>query len=85
MSKSKKQAGIHLYKVKRYTNKLKAKSQWHWNLVSTNGRIIAKSSENYSSKKNAITSIMIVAKYFNDNQHYYDHTGKDVGLVVYEL
>jgi uncharacterized protein YegP (UPF0339 family) len=85
MAKSKKQAGIHLYKTKIYTIGSTSKWAWHWNLVSTNGRIIAKSSENYSSKSSAIKSIMIVAKYFNNNQHYYDHTGKDVDLVVYEL
>lgn len=36
------------------------KNQWSWRFRSSNGKIIARSSESYSSKKACVTSIELV-------------------------
>lgn len=72
MKNQKKQQGIHL----------KANTQnWWWVLVSRNGRVLA-TSEMYSSKSAAVKGIISVAKFFNNNNHYYDHTKNKINIVV---
>ena len=91
MSKAKNKPGIHLLKgVAKKWSKKKGYSffgpSFYWHFVATNGRIIARSSEVYSSKRSAIKSIQIMANYFEGNQHYYDHTTGGVpDLVVYSV
>jgi uncharacterized protein YegP (UPF0339 family) len=74
--------GIHLYKT---TGGFSASSpdrkpEWFWHLVSSNGRIIARSSETYTRKGNAVKSIIVVATIFEGGRRpyelipYYDHS-----------
>jgi hypothetical protein len=93
VKKKKLAPGIHLYR----TNlgdapKLSGvKTEWYWNLIAKNGRELARSSETYSSKAAAIKCILSVAMFFDQNQHYYDHTtriAKDLDqpdLIVFEI
>jgi hypothetical protein len=62
---------------------------WYWHIVARNGRIIARSSETYTRKGNAVKSIKVAAKIFDplvSNElgafhMYHDHsTDKDVIL-----
>ena len=80
MSKPKNKPGIHLHKSHHWKSR---KPEYYWNFIAKNGRIIARSSEVYSSKRTAIKSIQITADHFEGNQHYYDHTGKVIEAVVY--
>lgn len=86
MPKQKRQPGIHLLKTIA-PNYATGKHEWYWILIAKNGRTIARSSETYMRKRSAIKSIEIVAKHFETNQHYYDHTtgGVGVDLVVYKI
>jgi uncharacterized protein YegP (UPF0339 family) len=85
--------GIHLYRtnVTKTGKSAGIKSEWYWNLITSNGRELARSSETYSSKGGAIKCILSVAMFFDQNQHYYDHTtriAKDLNepdLIVFEL
>lgn len=85
--------GIHLYRTELTARDKKrgVKPQWYWNLIASNGRESARSSKTYSSKAGAIKCIISVAMFFDENQHYYDHTtriAKDLDqpdLIVFEI
>jgi uncharacterized protein YegP (UPF0339 family) len=82
--------GIHLYKT---TGGFSASSpdrkpEWYWHIVSKNGRIIARSSETYTRKGNAVKSIRVAAKIFilnydTNGPMYYDHSKPDSTLQSY--
>jgi hypothetical protein len=88
MSKTKNKAGIHLHKTtKKAWSKKKGYSvfapSFYWNLIASNGREIARSSETYSSKAGAVKSIksaleilMINANTSLTKVSYYDHSKK---------
>jgi hypothetical protein len=65
------------------------KKEWYWHIVSSNGRIIARSSETYTRKGNAVKSIRIVANVFymqfqdNGTPAYYDHSQPNTPLKSY--
>jgi uncharacterized protein YegP (UPF0339 family) len=86
---TKNKPGIHLFKSKTsiYDKPLGVKPGWYWHIVSKNGRIIARSSETYTTKRSAVKSISIVASHFESNQHYFDHStqNKVPDLVVYSI
>lgn len=69
MQKQNKMPGFHLYKGS-------SKHVFYWNFRSKNGRIIAKSSEDYNSKQGAIKNIQVIIKLLDatDLCLYYDHT-----------
>lgn len=85
--------GIHLHRteITARDKKRGVEPQWYWNLIAKNGRELARSSETYSSKAASIRSILSVAIFFENNQHYFDHTtrtAKDMGtpdLIVFEV
>jgi len=90
MPKTKHKPGIHLYKEPStiYDKALNAKPRWFWNLIGSNGREIARSSETYTRKANAVKSIMVAANiivlsYNIDEPIYYDHTQPDSPLKSY--
>lgn len=92
VKKKKLSEGIHLHRTEITAHKKRGvKPQWYWNLIARNGRELARSSETYSSKAAATRSILSVATYFDNNQHYFDHTtrtAKDMGvpdLIVYDI
>lgn len=93
MPKQNRQPGIHLHRTQRRTGSIKSdkvskevyQTEYYWILISKNGRTIARSSETYKRKGSAIKSIEIVASYFENNQHYHDHTSGTDDLVVYSL
>jgi uncharacterized protein YegP (UPF0339 family) len=86
--------GIHLYKslmIKRSKDG-KPKYEYNWHIVASNGRIIARSSETYTRKGNAVKSIKIAALLFSLEHRrpgailahsYYDHSKKDSPLQSY--
>jgi uncharacterized protein YegP (UPF0339 family) len=85
MSKAKqtRKAGIHLLKttVTRFKGKTgKGRDEFYWNLVASNGRIIARSSETYTRKRGALNSIRVASDVFrfDFDGKYYDHSGKAV-------
>lgn len=79
--------GIHVFKrqftaSEPYRPKRTVYEYW-WNIVTSNGRIIARSSEMYRSKTVCIKSIHIAANILHPvvagggfGNFYYDHTGK---------
>ena len=78
--------GIHLFKshnwkpVKKKNGGHEGKPEWHWHIVASNGRIIARSSETYTRKGNAKNSILVAAGIFLGGKpyelvQYYDHSG----------
>jgi uncharacterized protein YegP (UPF0339 family) len=86
-SKPKNKPGIHLFKSKEYTGSIKSDKgnrnlyevRWFWHLVASNGRIIARSSETYTRKGNAVKSIYSAARVFWEGPPdelipYYDHS-----------
>jgi hypothetical protein len=90
MAKTKLKPGIHLMKTQEmrglcgnipYIN-------WYWHIVSSNGRIIARS-ETYSSKMAAVKSIKLTAQMFymqfqdNGDTAYFDHSKPDSPLKSY--
>jgi uncharacterized protein YegP (UPF0339 family) len=85
MPKQKRQPGIHLHKTAWKSVSTGKYCEWYWILIAKNGRTIARSSETYKTKRAAIKSIEIVAKHFENNQHYTDHTTGVVDLVVYKI
>jgi uncharacterized protein YegP (UPF0339 family) len=89
MSKTKNKPGIHLLETK-WKHVLTGKPDYHWHIVSRNGRIIARSSETYSRKSGAVKSISTTFKIFQDSlavggvyKAYYDHSKPDCPLVSY--
>jgi uncharacterized protein YegP (UPF0339 family) len=85
--------GIHLHKsynwkpIKKGTG-YQGKTEWYWNIVSKNGRIIARSSETYTRKGNAKKSILVAAEIFLGGKPYelipyYDHSKPDLELKSY--
>jgi uncharacterized protein YegP (UPF0339 family) len=94
-TKPKHRPGIHLFKsqnwkpVKKKNGAYEGKPEWYWHVVSSNGRIIARSSETYTRKGNAVKSIRIVANVFymqfqdNGTPAYYDHSQPDSPLKSY--
>jgi hypothetical protein len=90
MSKTKNKPGIHLHKTSRRVSELGI-NQWeyYWNIIASNGRIIARSSQTYSRKAGAVKSIKVVASLFyfqfqdNGKPAYYDHSKKDSPLQSY--
>jgi hypothetical protein len=87
MSKTKNKPGIHLHKTSRRVSELGI-SQWeyYWNIIASNGREIARSSETYTRKAGAVKSIKTAAKIFWDNTNqymYYDHSKKESPLKSY--
>ena len=92
MSKTKNKPGIHLFMtmVAQVGKRPYNKKEWFWHIVSKNGRIIARSSETYSSKRAAVKSIKVVAHVFypyllgHENwATYYDHSKPDSPLNSY--
>lgn len=76
-------AGIHLLKTAirhKVGGKYQIKEEFYWHLVASNGRIIARSSETYTRKRNAINSIRVAGDVFQFDYLYkfYDHSGKEV-------
>lgn len=71
--------GIHLHKsynwkpVKK-VNGYQGRTEWYWHIVASNGRIIARSSEAYTRKGNAVKSIKAAARVFYGTTLYYDHS-----------
>lgn len=59
--------------------------RWYWHIVASNGRIIARSSETYTRKGNAVKSIKVVASIFElpDWHKYYDHSQPNTPLKSY--
>ena len=90
MSKAKNKPGIHLMvseNTVRVVNK-KVKPMFYWHIVSKNGRIIARSSETYSSKRAAVKSIKTTGQAFWDIctenwASYYDHSKPESPLNSY--
>lgn len=79
--KQTRKAGIHLYK-----DNSGRKAWWHWHIVASNGRIIARSSETYTRKRGAVKSIKAAAKIFWDNTNqymFYDHSKPNSPLQSY--
>lgn len=87
---AKNKPGIHLYKTaKKVWSKKKGYSvfvpSFYWNIIASNGREIARSSETYSRKSGAVKSIRIAAEIFKDADSgqalggwvYYDHSKQD--------
>jgi uncharacterized protein YegP (UPF0339 family) len=72
--------GIHLLKsyywrpVKKGDKYVEGKPEWYWNVVASNGRIIARSSETYTRKGNAVKSMKAAARVFHNTKMYYDHS-----------
>jgi uncharacterized protein YegP (UPF0339 family) len=84
--------GIHLFKQHHWCKPGKNgnnKEEWYWHIVSRNGRVIARSSESYTRKGNAVKSIHVVANLFyvqfqeNGICAYYDHSKPDSPLTSY--
>jgi uncharacterized protein YegP (UPF0339 family) len=61
--------GIHLLK-----DNTGRKVWWYWRIVASNGRIIARSSETYTRKGNAVKSMKAAARVFHNTKMYYDHS-----------
>jgi hypothetical protein len=93
MRKTKNTPGIHLYKIRRLKPARKKKgtktnlvmaNHWFWNLIASNGREIARSSEPYTRKGNAVKSMLIAAGAFHGFVvRYYDHSKPDFPLQSY--
>ena len=94
MSKTKNKPGIHLFMtmVAQVGKRPYNKKEWFWHIVSKNGRIIARSSETYSSKRAAVKSIRTAAAIFCSKfvpesngpiAGYYDHSKPDSPLNSY--
>lgn len=87
MSKTKNKQGIHLFKsynwkpVKNGTG-YQGKTEWYWHIVAKNGRIIARSSETYTRKGNAVKSIKVAYDILFGGI-YYDHSKPDSELQSY--
>jgi uncharacterized protein YegP (UPF0339 family) len=82
-SKTKQKPGIHLLVTHGFKiGKDKFKKEYYWHIVSRNGRVIARSSETYTRKGNAVKSIKVAAFIFlkgdpyalNPLITYYDHS-----------
>lgn len=94
-SKTKHKPGIHLFNIRRLKPARKKKGEkqklvmadnWFWHIVSKNGRIIARSSEIYTRKGNAVKSIATAAMIFAPdaiNNLYYDHSKPNMPLQSY--
>lgn len=84
-TKPKHRPGIHLYCEIMSKPKGGIKYHykgWYWHIVSKNGRIIARSSETYTRKGNAVKSIKVAYDIlFGGN--YYDHSKPDSPLQSY--
>jgi len=80
MPKTTNKPGIHLLETKGAIIHHKPKTyarEFYWHLVSSNGRIIARSSETYTRKAGAVKSIRTAAMIFAPdaiNNLYYDNT-----------
>jgi uncharacterized protein YegP (UPF0339 family) len=78
MTKPTNSPGIHLFTTitkKKVGAKYQYTKEYYWHIISKNGREIARSSETYTRKANAVKSIKVAAdvfKYKNTNM-YYDH------------
>jgi uncharacterized protein YegP (UPF0339 family) len=86
MPKTKLKPGIHLYSKKLYVRD--SRMYWYWNIVSRNGRVIARSSETYTRKGNAKKSILVAAEIFLGGKPYelipyYDHSKPDSTIQSY--
>lgn len=88
MPKTKHSPGIHLHHtmVKRKVGaKYQYRVEYYWNIIASNGKEIARSSNIYSRKAGAVRSIKVAAnifKYKNTNL-FYDHSKKDSPLKSY--
>lgn len=80
MKNAKHKTGIHLFKGYPLSVMDKLTGHWWWHIVASNGRIIARSSETYSRKGNAVKSIITAATIFEGGKRpwelipYYDHS-----------
>jgi hypothetical protein len=88
MSNTKNKPGIHLHKTEHYTGGVEV--TWYWNIIASNGREIARSSETYTRKAGAVKSIKVAARIFMDSLNapdvykaYYDHSKPDCPLQSY--
>jgi uncharacterized protein YegP (UPF0339 family) len=68
--------GIHLHKTTGGFSAVSPdrKPEYYWHLVAKNGRIIARSSETYTRKGNAVKSMKAAARVFHNTKMYYDHS-----------
>jgi uncharacterized protein YegP (UPF0339 family) len=83
MSKTKLKPGIHLRKRVVYIPELKKNKSWFWwQIVSKNGRIIARSSETYTRKAGAIKSMKVAELIFVEASTYHDHSKPDSPLTI---
>lgn len=91
MPKQNRKPGIHLHKTEVRTGPIKSskvhkdlyETEYYWTLIAKNGKTIARSSETYKRKRDAVRSMRLTAAHFNTNQDYFDHTKKEVEQVVY--
>lgn len=79
MSKQNRKPGIHLHKTKARrvltpTTPDYHPAEYYWILIAKNGKTIAKSSETYKRKRDAVRSIVIAEEIFDSKGYYYDHT-----------
>lgn len=88
-TKPKHRPGIHLFKGGLIGLKGEEANWWYWHIVASNGRVIARSSETYTTKRNAVKSIRVVANVFymqfqdNGTPAYYDHSQPNTPLKSY--
>jgi len=83
---TKNKPGIHLYQTmvkKKVGARYQVKVEYYWHIVASNGRIIARSSETYSSKAGAAKSIKVAYDILFSEGMYYDHSKKDSTLQSY--
>jgi hypothetical protein len=94
MPKVNRKPGIHLHKTERFGFKITKVtkkpvgtmfSQYYWILIAKNGKTVAKSSETYKRKRDAVRSIKIASNIFRfvSPSSFYDHTKKETEQVVY--
>lgn len=87
MPKQNRKPGIHLHKSMPSISEAQIGigAEYYWILISKNGKTIARSSETYKRKRDAVRSIKVasdIIRYVKPSS-FYDHTGKEVKQVVY--
>lgn len=92
MPKTKHTPGIHLHKTTGgfSASSPDSKPEYYWNIIASNGKEIARSSETYSTKANAVKSIKAAGRAFWEEctgstnwGRFYDHSKKDSPLKSY--
>lgn len=87
MPKTNRKPGIHLHKSLPTIPEAQIGigAEYYWILIAKNGKTIARSSETYKRKRDAVRSINIASDIFRfvATGSYFDHSGKEVEQVVY--